>query len=96
MHAPSLLLGKLPSQALDLSPFGRSLSRGLEDAHPGLGVLGLDGLLRGLDAQAALLVHGDGRARLQVGALGDEDGCETGVARLQDQIEEWLFRQISG
>lgn len=60
---------------------------------PGVDVADLDSLLGGLDGHVALLVHGDDGARLEVGALGDEEGGEAGVAGLEDLVEEGLEKE---
>lgn len=82
-------------QAFDIPALGGVLAGGLEQPMPGVDVAGLDRFLGRLDAHAALLVHGDRRARLEVRALGDEDGGEAGVARLEDLVEERLRGAVS-
>lgn len=66
--------------------------RCLQQGLPRFLILELDGLLRCLDAHATLLVHGDGGTRLEAGALGDEQRGETGVACLQREVVERLWR----
>ena len=86
----SLLENSLP-QPLDLPALLRASASRVEQPSPGIRVLRLDRLLGRLDAHAALLVHGDGGAVLEIGALGDEGCCQTWVAGLQDEIVERLF-----
>ncbi len=86
----SLLAKHRGPEALNLHALDGPLAGSLEQARPGLGVLGADGLLGGAGAQAALLLHGDGGAGLEAGALRDEGRGEAGVAGLEGEVEEGL------
>lgn len=87
--SPSLLEHRCP-QSLNLPPLRRRPPRRLPQPLPLLNILDLDSLLRSLNAQTALLVHGDGLAGLETRALGDEGRGEAGIASLEGEVVEWL------